>query len=288
MRTDRVMTRVLSGVAGSVLLIPLAACGGESGETAGQTPGDDTTAASEPVEESDPADEEVAGGYGKTQLLDAMKAAIADNESAHITLEMTGSAQAMSGEGDVSYVGDKTSMQMTMQVPQMGGGAMEIRMVDGMMYLAIPPMTPEGKFIEIDTEDPNSPFGDLGGVTQGDPLATFDAFDAGLREVEYVGPEEVEGEQMDHYVLVVDAQKAAEAQGQRYLEGMPETISYDMWIDDADLMRRVEFDLAAMGGAAGSGGMVMTMSDWGKPVSVKAPPASALVEMPRMPRMPAN
>ncbi|MGA9745960.1 MAG: LppX_LprAFG lipoprotein [Nocardioides sp.] len=292
MRTDRVLTRVLSGVAVSALLVTLAACGGGDTETAEESPGSDTASSapaeseeSPEVEEAEPTDEEGAsGGYDSAALLDAMKAAIADNESAHVTMEMTGGGQAMSGEGDVSYAGDSTSMQMTMQIPQMGGGDMEMRMLGGVMYMSIPPMTPTGKFIKIDTNDPNSPFGDLGGVSQGDPLATFDAFDAGLQEAEYVGVEDVDGEQLDHYLLTVDAKKAAKAQGQPYQQGMPETITYDMWIDDSDLMRRIEFDLGAFGGdAAGAGGMVMTMSDWGKPVSVKAPPANAIVEMPGAP-----
>lgn len=294
MRTDRVLTRVLSGVAGSVLLLTLAACGGDGGtETAEETPGSDTvssatteeseTTAPETPEEETP--EATDGGYGPAELLDAMKAAVAENESAHVTMELNGGGgQAMTGEGDVSYAGDKTAMQMTMQMPQMGVEELEMRMVDGVMYMAMPPMTPRGKFIRIDTNDPNSPFGDLGGVTQGDPLATFDAFDAGLRKVEYVGREEVDGEQMDHYVLTVDAKKAAKAQGQRWQQGMPDTISYDLWLDEADLMRRIEFDLGAVaGGQAGSGGMVMTMSDWGEPVTVEAPPASAIVEMPGTP-----
>jgi hypothetical protein len=297
MRDQRVLTRVLSGIAGSVLLLTVAACGGDSADTAEDTPGGDTvSSATAEAEESPAADEteespatdetDAEGGYDSAELLDAMKAAIADAESAHVTMEVNGDGQqAMTGEGDVSYAGDSTAMQMTMSIPQMGTGEMEIRMLDGVMYMAMPPMTPQGKFIKIDTNDPNSPLGDLGGVTTGDPLATFDAFDAGLQEVEYVGTEDVEGEQMDHYVLTVDAKKAAKAQGQKWQQGMPDTISYDMWLDGSDLMRRIEFDMGAMmGQSGGSGGMVMTMSDWGKPVAVKAPPASDLVEMPGRPQ----
>ena len=292
MRDQRVLTRVLSGVAGSVLLLTVAACGGDSADTAEDTPGGDTVSSATTVTEESPAETEspatdetgtdAEGGYDSAELLDAMKAAIAEAESAHVTMEVNGDGQqAMTGEGDVSYAGDSTAMQMTMSIPQMGTGEMEIRMLDGVMYMAMPPMTPEGKFIKIDTNDPNSPLGDLGGVTTGDPLATFDAFDAGLQDVEYVGAEDVEGEQMDHYVLTVDARKAARAQDQRWQQGMPDTISYDMWLDDSDLMRRIEFDMGAMmGQSGGSGGMVMTMSDWGKPVTVTAPPAKDLVEMP--------
>lgn len=287
MRTDRVLTRVLSGVAGSALLLSLAACGGDDTPTSEESPDSAsssvTSAEPEDVESesAEPAEEEVSGGYDATELLDNMKAAIADNESAHVTMEMTG-GQQMSGEGDVSYAGDETAMQMTMQIPQMGSGTMEMRMIDGVIYMAMPPLTPEGKFFEIDTNDPNSPFGNLGGVTQGDPLATFDAFDAGLEDATYVGEENVDGEQLDHYVLTVDAKKAAKAQGQPAQPGMPDTITYDMWIDDEDLMRRIEFDLGdvAGGGGSGPGGMVMTMSDWGAPVTVQAPPRGDILQMP--------
>ena len=293
MRNQRVLTRILSGVAGSVLILTVAACGGDGSESAEETPGSDTASSASPdsgdtatedASESAEADTEAEGGYDEDEILDAMKAAVAENESAHVTMELNGNGQqAMTGEGDVSYAGDSTAMQMTMSIPQMGTSEMELRMLDGAMYIAMPPMTPEGKFVKIDTNDPNSPLGDLGGVTTGDPLATFEAFDAGLQDVEYVGAEDVEGEQMDHYVLTVDAKKAAKAQKQRWQKGMPDTITYDMWLDDSDLMRRIEFDLGAMMGAQGSGdsgGMVMTMDDWGKPVTVKAPPAKDLVEMP--------
>jgi len=168
---------------------------------------------------------------------------------------------------------------MTMQLPQLGGGTVEMRMVDGVIYLAMPPLTPEGKFFKLDTNDRNSPFGNLGGgVTQGDPLATFDAFDAGLQDVKYLGEEDVDGEQLDHYVLTVDAEKAAEAQHEQVKPGMPDTITYDMWIDDDNLMRRIQFDLGD--GPTGGGAMVMTMSDWGKPVTVEAPPARDIAQLP--------
>jgi LppX_LprAFG lipoprotein len=284
MRTDRVLTRVLSGVAGSVLLLSMTACGGDDTPTSEESPdaasSSVTSAEPEESESAEPAEEAASGGYEAAELLDNMKAAIADNESAHVTMEMTG-GQEMSGEGDVSYAGDETAMQMTLQIPQMGSGTMEMRMIDGVIYMAMPPLTPEGKFFEIDTNDPNSPFGNLGGVTQGDPLATFDAFDAGLEDATYVGEEDVQGEQLDHYVLTVDAKKAAKAQGQPVQPGMPDTITYDMWIDDDDLMRRIEFDLGEV--ATGAGGMVMTMSEWGEPVTVQAPPRGDIMQMPGAP-----
>ncbi len=56
---------------------------------------------------------------------------------------------------------------------------------------------------------------------------------------------------------------------------MPETLTYDMWLDDKDLLRRMQFDLSGVK-------MDMLMSRWGEPVEVQAPPADAIVESPQM------
>ena len=178
----------------------------------------------------------------------------------------------VSAEGDVSYAGDTTSMQLTMQSPEMGQGVIEVRMVDNVMYMSMPPMTPEGKFLRLDLNDPNSPLGSLGGVTQGDPLETFKAFDEGLRDVKYLGSEDVDGEEMDHYVLTVDGKAAAKAQGAP-AGSVPKELTYDLWLDENDLMRRVQYTMAG-------GGVTISMSDWGEPVTVKAPAKADIMEMP--------
>lgn len=273
------VTRWSAAAAAAVVLAGLGGCGGGDEPVADESPAVGTGSSPPASESGEPESEEpepteaegVPGGYDAAELIAALKAAIADKESAHITLR-SGGPEGLSGEGDVSYAGDSSAMRMEMQAPQMGAGTMEIRLVDGVMYVAMPPMTPEGKFIRWDTDDPNSPFGDLGGVLSGDPRAAFGAFEAGLKEATYVGEEEVDGEAMDHYVLTVDAKKAGEAQGIPVQPGT-EDITYDVWVDGEDLMRRMEF-------GSGADGMTMTMSDWGAPVSVEAPPASAVMQMP--------
>ena len=290
--------RLCAAATASVLIAALTACGGDDTPAADDSPGVDTTSSSVPedgtaeepddepseepeaeepeAEEPEAEEPEDSGGYDADQLLAAMKDAVAENETTHVTMEIGQPGQAgqsMSGEGDISYAGDSTAMQMMLKVPGMGGGTIEMRLIGRFMYMAIPPMTPPGKFVKMDTNDPNSPLGDLGGITDGDPLATFDAFEAGLEKAEYVGEEDVSGEDMDHYVLTVDAKKAAEAQGSPMVQGMPETLTYDLWIDDEDLIRRMKFDQAGAD-------LTMTMDDWGQPVSVKAPPAAAIMPMP--------
>lgn len=270
------VTRLAAGAVAALMMTGLTACA-DGAAPAADAPSSSSavsSAGTSPTQSSPSASEEPSG-YDAQELLAAMKAAVAENRTSHITMDINGGGQSMTGEGDVSYEGKTSSMQLELKAPQLGQGTIQMRMIDGIVYMAMPPMTPKGKFIKFDTKDPNSPFGQLGGLTGGDPLSSFDAFDAGLEKVDYVGQESVDGEDMDHYVLTVDARKAAKAQGMTSMpQGMPKTVDYDLWLDDQDLMRRMEFDMG------GSGGMTMTMSDWGEPVTIKAPPKSAVMKMP--------
>ena len=279
----RVKRLAATAAAGVVLL----GAGGCSGDDTAAVAGDaastsSSASSSAPAEEpAEPAEAETSvgedpeaqpGGYDAEELLAAMKAAVEEHQSTHMVMDISGGGgQTMTGEGDVSYEGDTTSMQMVMEAAQLG--RIEMRLVDNVMYMAMPPMTQPGKFLEFDLDDPANPMGDLGGITQGDPLQTFEAFDKGLEKVEYVGREDVDGEEMDHYVLTVDGKAAAQAQGNRAGGQQPETLTYDLWLDDHDLMRRVQYTMA-------DGGVTITMSDWGKPVTVKAPAPGAIMQMP--------
>jgi hypothetical protein len=54
---------------------------------------------------------------------------------------------------------------------------------------------------------------------------------------------------------------------------MPPTITYDVWVDDDDLMRQLDFELDGVT-------VELRIDDWGEPVDVQAPEESDLVEMP--------
>ncbi len=262
------LSRPMALAATSALLVTVSACGGTAEEES-TSAGSSATSSSIPASERD-------DGYDAEELVAAMKAAVQEQQSTHIAMEMSTTGQPKTtAEGDVSYEGDTTAMRLSMQVPQAVADDVEMRLVDGMLYLAMPPMTPEGKFVELDTKDADGPLGDLGGMAKGDPLSTLDGFESGLEDVEYVGEESVQGEDLDHYVLTVDAKKAAAAQGAGADELPPgaRSLDYDLWLDSEDLIRRMEF-------SQGTGSIVITMSDWGEPVTVEAPPASAIMKMP--------
>lgn len=259
----------------------LTACNGDAGTPKAETPAASTSAASpsSPTEDASASASEDAtpetsshAPLTKDELVDAITVGQLKAGSAHVSMTM-GGASAMTAEGDVSYRGASPQMQMTMSMGQMGGGQMELRYVGKVLYMAIPQLTPPGKFVKIDPRDKSNPlsksFGSLS--EQMDPLSSVRAMKAGVRSVRYVGPESVDGEDADHYVVSVDSAALMKAMDQKSVPGMPKTLTYDMWLDGRDLLRRMQFDLSGLT-------MDMTMSKWGEPVHVAAPPAGKVVD----------
>jgi hypothetical protein len=175
-------------------------------------------------------------------------------------------------------------MVLTMERTPFGGAA-EVRVVDGVLYLSVPPMTPEGKFLEIRPGDKSSP---LGGMMPGEmrgvsPDQMFAAFESGLRKVAFVGEDTVQGRQLGHYRLTVDPRAVAKDDhlphaGVPHMGGMPEsgrvprTVTFDVWLDSEALVHRVELHKAQQGS------LEVDLSHWGEPVTVQAPPKADVVQ----------
>jgi len=276
------------------LLLVLSACGGDDlAPVAGESTSETTSSASSGAESSDSPSEaavpedaagesdesaDAASGEGtwdEKTIVPAMKDAIEKQETAHFSMSTSSGGMSLSAEGDMAFRGAQQNMAMTMDGSAFGAGDIEMRLVDQVLYLSMPPMTAKGKFVEIRPGDKTSPFAGMAGQMQGvDPRDTFKAFEDGLRKVDFVGEESVAGEDLEHYRLTVDFRAAAKAQGMPRMAGMPRTVAYDMWLDEDALMRRVEFAMAQQMS------MVMEMSDWGEPVRITAPSPRQIVEAP--------
>jgi len=187
-----------------------------------------------------------------------------------LAMEMDLEGQAMTMEGVADLRGEDPAMDISMTVP--GMGALEMILVDGSMFIAVPGVTQEGQFIQMTQEELGmASGGDLTGAVDMD--RTWDAWETGTESVTFVGVEDVDGDPMEHFRLLVDTESAMDASGETQGPGMPPTITYDVWVDDDDLMRQLEFELE---GAAAE----LRIDDWGEPVDVQAPEESDLVEMP--------
>jgi hypothetical protein len=190
--------------------------------------------------------------------------------SVHVEMTMTGPVETRA-QGDTTYGPDGSEMQLTMEMSNLPGGAMEMVLVDGKAYMSMPGVTQPGKFFELDQSNPA-----FEGLDQGlSPADSFKAFEAGLEKVQELGSEEIGGVQTTHYRLRVDAKDALGAMGQGDVPGLPDTLSYEVWLDAEDRMRRLVYELAGTE-------LTMDMTDWGKEVSIKAPGPDDIVDAPPM------
>ena len=273
------LRRTLALTATSVLLAALTACGGDDTGTATDEPTTaSSSAAAEPSEsaatEEEADDTEPAAGeeVDADQFLADFKAAVEDATTAHLSMTTGAGGMDITAEGQVDYSTEPPSMAMEMTNPMGGDQKMEIRLVDGKFYMNMGQLS-QGKYYELSLDDPNNPLGDMSGLTESmDPVRSFEQFASGLEKVTFVGTEDVDGEQLDHYVLTldttkVDSLKDAGAQ-------LPETLDYDLWLDDQDRMRQVQIDLGS------TASVDMKIFDWDEPVDIEAPSEDEIAPMP--------
>lgn len=261
-------TALAALVAALLLLLP--GCGAEpdtAASPAGTTEPAETDEGGDSTGEGDGADGEE---IDPADFADEMMAGLEAATTARVTMSMDAGGQQFSADGQLDYTSEPPSVQMAMTMPAMSQEPMDVRLVDGVMYMNMGAMT-QGKFMAIDFNDPaNLPPGMEGFTDQLDPLSGFGDFEKSISQVTFIGEEDLDGERVRHYELTVDTSKAAGFQGLPSGKGIPAEITYDYWVDDDALPRRMT---TVMDAGKQSVSMDIEMSDWGKPVDITAPPA---------------
>jgi hypothetical protein len=271
--------RALATAAATATVLALAGCGGDDDKAADKSPSssapsasdssspaDAATGDSEAAEESEGAasGEQISGDEFAGLLSDAIGKAT----TAHLTMDL---GAVGSAEGDADYTKAPPEMAIKLTMDALGGDV-EMRLVDGTMYMKSP--TSGDKWIATSLDDPNSPLGSLGGSF--DIKKQIEAFADAITSATYEGAEDVDGESLDHYIATVDTKKLmeslpSEAAGQA---GVPASTTQEWWLDDDGLIRKFSTDLG--GGLA----TVMTLSAWGEDVTIEAPPEDEVTTMP--------
>lgn len=205
-------------------------------------------------------------------------------QTAHVEAKVNAQGQQMSIAGDMDMSQKDLAFDLTMSGKAMGGSGARFILVDRVIYLKMPGLTQSDKYIKIDASKANDPLAKMFNqiLSKLNPSQAFEAFDA-ITKVERVGTQEVDGVQTTAYKVTVDTAKALKAQGmagQIPTGQLPKTLTYDVWVDSANLVRRLRMDIPAPGGGAASAGTVdMTMSQWGEPVDIAAPPPGQTTTM---------
>jgi hypothetical protein len=254
--------RVLATAAATATILALAGCGSDDGKAA-----EKSSSTSRASGSASPA----GAGSGEEMSADEFAGLLQDALDKATTTHVTMDLGAIgSGEGDADYTKSPPELAMKMTMDALGG-AIELRLVDGSMYMKS--STFGDKWIALSLDDPNNPLGELG--SQLDVKKQIEVFADSVTSATYNGAEDVDGESLDHYTATIDTTKLlqnlpSEAAGQA---DVPESMSQDWWFDSDGLIRKFSTDF---GGAA----TVMTLSEWGEDVTIEAPPSDEVTTMP--------
>jgi len=265
----------------------LAACNDKDDSTATDDPSasssasESTSAApSESASESPTAStsDDASPTAGETVDPDAFVAdvlgGLSDATTAHMTMKMAGGPAQMTMDGDIDYTKTPPEMAMTMDYAMLGG-KVEMRLVDGVMYMQIPELG-RGKWMKMPLTGKNSPLGD-DLLDQMDPGSALKDMEGAVDAVTYVGDEDVDGESLHHYTMKVRSQAFRDLQSQLGGTGaanLPSVITYDLWTDADGLMHQTKLAMGDLGS------VTMTLSNWGEPVDIQAPPPADVMKMP--------
>ena len=185
--------------------------------------------------------------------------------------DTAGQTQTMSGQARFGGAG------IEMVASSTGAQAMELILLDQVMYVKSPDLGAGDTWTKIDLSDPDSLYGMLGKAT--DPAVMFEAMES-PEKLEMLGTEDVDGVATQHYRITMDPRQYLEAMDfPAVMAGMlPEELVTEMWVDGDNLPRKFVQDLDLGGGAGGSSTTEGTYSDFGLDVEIEAPPADEVTE----------
>lgn len=171
--------------------------------------------------------------------------------SVRVRIDLTG-PQTLTVEGDMD-TRDGQKMRATVTDPE--AGEIEVIALAGRMWVRMPDVlgtdawyvVSEEQIVEFELEDL---------VAELEYSEMWVAWDTGATAIKYVGSADRDGQRRYHYTVSVDMAAALEAQGEPVPPLMPESVRYDVYLDERDLMREVSFEVLGMRGQ-------MVMSDWG-------------------------
>ncbi len=258
---SRRLLRMIAPV--TVLTLSLSACGTETA--------DDPYRAPDSVGELAPAD------FGST-----IAAAQAKAQSAHLegTVTSDSGRVRISGNFSTGKTADDLVLDLTIRVGP--GKVMTMRFLDRVFYLKASQAALTGKanrpWVEIDLDDPTNPFGSLldqmFSNLDPDHLAKFYA----SVQLNNLGIDDIDGIETRHYVVRVKTAKVIKLMNLGKIPGagaaaikaeLPKTLTSQIWVDADDRPVKTRSEVAGTT-------TELEYSAWGKPVQVKAPPASQI------------
>jgi hypothetical protein len=236
------------------------------------------------------------GGGGGSASSGAIVAAAAKTARAgSVEADFTVSGSGLSGFGSgVFNTGESRSGQLSMKVA-VGGRQVPIdTIVSGnALYMRSPVFSqvvklPPGKeWVKLDLGRLAQQRGiDLSSLASASPTPTSAlAYLRGSGSVKKVGSESIHGVSTTHYRVNVDLEKAAAQSSGSTRKSLQNVITttgvktfpVEVWIDGKSYIRKVTYTQGSGGGRSVK--VTMELHDFGKPVEVKPPPSSSVLDI---------
>ncbi|MEZ5321124.1 MAG: LppX_LprAFG lipoprotein [Microthrixaceae bacterium] len=269
--------RLIAAIALSTLA--LTACGNDKTSSADKQ-GSTTVAGKAGAPTTAGTTERVTGeDVDKTEFMKRLTDSVKHYTTAHTTMSMSMSGQDITVNGEVDYRTTPASMAMTMK-SAVAGGDTEIILVDGMMYMKMASLG--DKYMKLSVADGASAMGSMTEITDSmDPVNAMKSMSDAVTVVKLVGEDTVDGAATKHYAMVIDSAKLTAGIGSAGSGSVPKQVTYNLWLDDQDRIRKTEMDLGTVGK------VTMTLDRLGEPVTIAAPPADQISEM-SIPNMPTG
>jgi hypothetical protein len=250
---SRLVAFALIGVAA------LTGCSDDAGDVAAEADGGGSPAEAASSVSASPG---ATLGEDERELLGLMASGVGSQGSAKVLVRTSGMLRS-TARGVVAYDRDGSRLRMTTTVPAMGAGATRLVVTDDTTYVSAPGLTPPGKYLAMAADDPRLQQW-TGGGAELDPRDSLAGFREGLRSATEVGTAQVRDTRTVRYRLDLDARAALEAQGRTPPPAMPESTTYDVWLDDDGRIRRMTTRLAGTR-------VVVELTGWDEPVRIAAP-----------------
>lgn len=253
-------------------LASLAGCGGSDDAAPSDDPTTISSVSETPSDEPsdtpsvDPSTPPDTGGEEITaqDFIDVYSASLDQATTAAITMTVEGPTPS-SIAGQIDFGTQPPAVRMTITSDD-ATGPQEVLVVDGEVYVQLA----AGRYYRTDAAD--STFGGGAGGSGLDPRALLAQLADSIVSATAYGQEDVDGEVLDHYGVVLDAAAlAADAPA----EGLPDQLAVDVYVDSAGLLRRVTIDLGAAAGRVD-----VRYDSWGEPVDITAPKPSQVEQLP--------
>jgi hypothetical protein len=211
----------------------------------------------------------------KANISQRMTDAMAAKGSMHLEMSIDAGAQKITMVGDQVLGKDAESTKMSIEYSESGEDALRMRLVDGIVYANLGNSS-NNKYVRFDPADPTSRMGQSFAplLDELDLSTSIRQFKDAIIDVEEDGGQKkIDGVRTMPYRVTIDVDRAVKSGALDKDSGLMAgtSVEYTFYIDDQDLLRRMEFTVGAAKAR-------MNVTNLGEPIRITAPPADQVIE----------